>query len=98
MEQFPQNQESKFEKIDRKSPEVMKMLVGAPIYRKFGNVQARRATVGEQITTMLADGRQETANKADEGDWIVTNPDGEQHIISEAKFLSRYLLLCSRRQ
>jgi hypothetical protein len=29
-------------------------------------------------------------NKAGEGDWIMTNPGGEQYIISEKKFLGRY--------
>lgn len=90
MEKLPQNQESKFEKIDRKSPEIMEALQNAPMYRKFGNVRAHRANPGEQITTTLADGRQETVNTANEGDWIMTNPDGEQYIISETKFLSRY--------
>jgi hypothetical protein len=52
-------------------------------------VQARRAKVGEQITTTLASGAKETVNTANEGDWIVTNPSGEQYIISQTVFSSQ---------
>jgi hypothetical protein len=41
MENFPQNLESEFEKIDRKSPEIMETLKNAPLYRKFGIIHAR---------------------------------------------------------
>jgi hypothetical protein len=45
---------------------------------------------GEDITTTLGSGKKETDNKANEGDWIVTNPSGEQYVISGKKFLARY--------
>ena len=89
MEEF-KKPEPKFEKVDRKSPEVLQALKEAPIYKKFGNVEARKAVPGESITTTLAGGTQETVNTAKEGDWIMTNPDGEQYIISSEKFFSRY--------
>lgn len=76
--------------IDRKSPEILKALAIAPVFKKQGRVTARLATAGEEITTTLKDGSKETVNKAAEGDWIVTNPSGEQYIISGKKFLSRY--------
>lgn len=79
-----------FQKVDRKSPEIMEALANAQVYRKQGQVRAHRAEVGEQITTTLASGAKETVNTANEGDWIVTNPSGEQYIISQAKFESRY--------
>ena len=79
-----------FSKIDRKSPEIMEALTLAPIFKKQGRVQARSASVGEQITTVLESGAKETVNTAGEGDYIVTNPSGEQYIISEKKFLARY--------
>lgn len=79
-----------FQKVDRKSPEIMEALANAHVYRKQGQVRAHRAEVGEQITTTLASGAKETVNTANEGDWIVTNPSGEKYIISQAKFESRY--------
>lgn len=82
--------ESLFLKVDRKSPEIMGALAKAPVYKKHGCVNARPANVGEEITTTLEGGTNETVNKADEGDWIITNPGGEQYIISEKKFLDRY--------
>lgn len=82
--------ESRFQQIDRKSPEIVAALADAPIYKKQGQVKARPATVGEEITTTLEGGAKETVNTSNEGDWIMTNPGGEQYIISEKKFLSRY--------
>ncbi len=82
--------ESQFMSVDRKSPEIMEALAKAPIFKKQGQVEARPATPGEEITTTLEGGAKETVNKANEGDWIVTNPSGEQYIISEKKFLGRY--------
>lgn len=79
-----------FKKVDRKSPEVMSALASAPVYRKQGAVRARPATSGEQITTTLASGATETVNTAKDGDWVMTNPSGEQYIISKEKFFKRY--------
>lgn len=79
-----------FKEIDRKSPEIMGALAGANVFKKQGQVLAHRAKAGEQITTTLASGSKETVNTANEGDWIVTNPSGEQYIISQEKFKSRY--------
>jgi hypothetical protein len=76
--------------VDCKSPEILAALTSAPVFKKQGQVTARRAEVGEGITTTLKSGAQETTNKANEGDYIVTNPSGEQYIISEKKFLGRY--------
>jgi len=82
--------ESPFQQIDRKSPEIMSALAEAPVYRKQGRVEARPATVGEEIMTTLESGAKETVNKANEGDYIVTNPSSEQYIIGEKMFLGRY--------
>lgn len=46
-----ETQESKFQQVDRKSPEIMSALAEAPVYKKQGRVEARPATVGEEITT-----------------------------------------------
>ena len=59
-------------------------------FAKFARVQARPATIGEVIITVLANGKKETSNAANEGDWIVTNPGGEQYIVAAAKFPKKY--------
>lgn len=82
--------ESQFHFVERKSPEIMSALAEAPLFKKQGHVEARLATLGEEITTILESGAKETVNTANEGDWIVTNPSGEQYIISGKKFLNRY--------
>jgi len=76
--------------IDRKAPEIISAITIAPVYKKQGIVNARPAVVGEGITTTLESGAKETENTAQEGDWIMTNPSGEQYIISEKKFFGRY--------
>ena len=85
-----ETKESPFQQINRKSPEIMSALAEAPVYKKQGRVKARPAIVGEGITTTLESGAKEAVNTAKEGDWIVTNPSGEQYIIGEQKFLGRY--------
>lgn len=91
-ETTPQRKETEmtFTKVDRKAPEIMSALAEAPLFKKQGRVQARPAVPGEKITTTLASGHNETVNTANEGDWVMTNPSGEQYIISEKKFFSRY--------
>ncbi len=59
-------------------------------YAKFARVQAREAQEGEVIETILADGHKETSNKANAGDWIVTNPGGESYIVPGNKFGKKY--------
>jgi hypothetical protein len=85
-----ENQGILYRKIDRKSQEIMQALAQAPLYKKQGMVTARMAQAGEQITTKLTGDKTETVNTAAAGDWVVTNPSGEQYIISEQKFLARY--------
>ena len=79
-----------FQKIDRKAPEIMEALAKAQVFKKQGTVQARPAVEGEQITTTLASGAHETVNIAKANDWVMTNPSGEQYIISKEKFFGRY--------
>jgi hypothetical protein len=79
-----------FTKINRKSADILAALATAPVFKKQGTVKARPAAEGEQIVTVLASGHQETTNAAKAGDWIVTNPNGEQYIIGSEKFNSRY--------
>lgn len=79
-----------FEKINPKSPEIMAALARAPIFKKQVRVQARPAVEGEQIATKLANGSHETTHTAKAGAWVMTNPSGEQYIISKEKFFDRY--------
>ncbi len=79
-----------YKKIDRKSPAIMSALAAAPLFKKQGTVRARAAKDGEVIETILGSGDFETENVAVLGDWIVTNPTGEQYIISGSKFFDRY--------
>jgi hypothetical protein len=59
-------------------------------YGKSARVQAVQAKGGEEIVTILADGTKETKNIAKAGDWILTNPGGEQYIVDGTKFTKRY--------
>ena len=79
-----------FTKVDQKAAKILQALAEAPVFKKQGRVQARPAVTGEKVTTTLASGAKETVNTANEGDWIMTNPSGEQYIISEKKFFGRY--------
>lgn len=90
MKEKMEEKENQFQFVERKSLEILNALAKAPLYKKQGHVKARPAMPGEEIKTILDDGREETKNKAKNNDWIVTNPSGEQYIISKEKFLSRY--------
>ncbi|MEI6170049.1 MAG: PGDYG domain-containing protein [Candidatus Saccharibacteria bacterium] len=59
-------------------------------YKKNVEIRAVQATAETPITTVLADGHVETTNTAKPGDFIVTNPSGEQYVIDEEKFKSKY--------
>ncbi len=79
-----------FARVDRKASEIIRALAEAPLFKKQGQVKARPAVPGERVTTTLANGANETVNTANEGDWVVTNPSGEQYIVSGQKFFGRY--------
>ncbi len=66
-----------FLKIDRKASAILAALATAPVFKKQGEVVARPAVAGENITTTLASGTKETDNAANAGDWIVANPSGD---------------------
>lgn len=91
-EHIPSREQSKkeFVQIERKSPEIMEALVQAPIYKKEALVSARPASDGETVLTTLSSGEVETQNTAHMGDWVVTNPSGEQYVLSSATFNDRY--------
>lgn len=91
MEHTPNSPEKEYSFLDRKSPEILSLLENAPLYRKYGTVKARTALAGEKISTILEDGTIETAdNVAKMSDFIITNPSGEEYIISTEKLGQRY--------
>ncbi len=82
--------DSVFTKIDRKSTEIMSVLAQAPVFKKQGTVKARLAVLGEQISTVMSNGKLETINQASADDWVITNPSGEDYLIAASMFFSRY--------
>jgi len=77
-------------KVDVQSPEIFALLKAAPIYTKNATVSAEKVTSPKAVTTILSSGYVETANIVQVGEWVVTNPDGEQYILSDSKFHQRY--------
>lgn len=64
-------------------------------YQKSGEISARVGKIGEEIVTIMANGLQETKNivTADENgnaSWVVTNSTGEQYVVSDSVFKSKY--------
>lgn len=63
---------------------------------KFARIKARQGTVGEEIVTKMSNGLEETRNsvkideKTGKPGWVVTNPDGEQYIVPDSKFIEKY--------
>lgn len=63
----------------------------APIAAKTAVVQAFQVTSGGTISTVLAGGFVETTNVYSPGDWVLTNPGGEQYVMSDSQFETRYV-------
>lgn len=61
------------------------------VYAKYVRVHALKVRTGIEITTILDNGTTETVNVSQEGDYLVTNPGGEQYLINSEKFKSRYI-------
>lgn len=60
------------------------------VYEKKGTINARKSKSGEKVSTVLEDGTIETDNVTKDGDYIVTNPGGEEYILKGENFASRY--------
>lgn len=58
-------------------------------YEKVGMFDCRAAKAGEEVVTIIG-GEKETSNKAKTGDVVVKGPEGEEYILSQAKFEARY--------
>ena len=74
------------EVVDLMNEEYDKAFEDADSFVKSAEVKARQVTEEENVKT----GLDATKNIANKGDWIVTNPDGEQYVISEEKFSQLY--------
>ena len=88
----PNNNE--FTHIDLNAGKYDQLFKKAKYYDKYAIVKARKATAGEVIQTTLktseGDTLEETNNTAKDGDFIITNPGGEQYIIKEKQFKESY--------
>ena len=76
-------------KIDLNTKDYDMLFQTADTYRKKAKVIVRVAEADEVVKTVV-NGVQETVNTAQKGDFIVTNPDGEEYIISKENFVSKY--------
>jgi len=77
-------------KVDIQSDAVTYLLGISPLFEKTVVVEAREVFIEEEVKTIVGDGFLETTNIAKPGDFIVTNPTGEQYILGAKKFASRY--------
>ncbi len=75
--------------IERKSAEILALLLQAPLYQKHAIVKARKVIPGERVETITSSGITETIKTGLEGDWLVTNPTGEQFVLDNNTFTSR---------
>ncbi len=64
-------------------------------YKKYGRVEARLASRGEEVATIVG-GKVETTNIAKAGDYVIRNPTGELYIIGSKKFKDRYTIFKGR--
>lgn len=76
--------------LDLQTPEMTQRFAEAPLFIKSAIVTARDAVPGEKITTTLADGTHETVNVSEEGGKVVTNPSGEEYVLTGENFSKRY--------
>lgn len=77
--------------VDRNGSEITEALDSyGQIFKKKGEVRAQQITEETAVITKLADGTVETNNTAMPGDFVVTNPGGEQYVLKSEKFNARY--------
>lgn len=65
-------------------------LGAAPVFDKTTEITAVQADRAGRLTTVLVDGTVETTKDYAEGEWIVTNPDGERYVIPDVTFRRRH--------
>lgn len=74
------------ELVDLRAEDYNKAVENAEWYKKSVEIRARQAIKQEKIETAL----DATKNVAGPGDWIVTNPGGEEYVIRAEKFAKLY--------
>jgi hypothetical protein len=77
-------------KLDLNTPEFTDLLRTAPLADKIATVTAVLVTEKQVMSTVVNGDFVETVNTAHPGDFIVTNPSGEQYILTAENFHSRY--------
>lgn len=70
---------------------ITKALKKSVVYRKNVVLTAVQVTEPTLVVTYLSSGEYETEKVAKVGDFIVTNPGGEQYVLPEVKFLAWYV-------
>lgn len=91
LEEFIKNESDPRNSLELYPDRVAERLhAGEKMYQKQAKIHATVAHGGETINTVLSDGTEETTNTAQAGDYIVTNPGGEQYVIKPDVFHSRY--------
>lgn len=73
-------------RVDLNHPQFDSRFETAPRYKKVAPVRAQQATTKTEVETTL----DATKNTAQPSDWIVTNPGGEQYVLSPEEFQKRY--------
>lgn len=76
--------------ISLHTPEISEKLLKSPIYIKDAIVTAREVTIPEEVHSILSDGSLESTRIAQIGDFIVTNPTGEEFVLDRKTFLERH--------
>lgn len=76
--------------LSAKDQELTQNVLLSPLYKKSIVVQARKAHEGEVVRTILEDGFEETVHTAKDTEWVVTNPQGEQYVLTDNLFRARY--------
>lgn len=75
--------------IDLNTKEYTQKFLHSPIYKKFAEITAIQVTENTKVDTIV-NGKNETTNNAEPGDYIVRNPDGEEYVVKKEKFDSKY--------
>jgi hypothetical protein len=66
--------------VDLSTPDMTAAFRAAPVYRKRAVVTIRTARPGEQVTTTMANGIEETAVRCTGGEPVIANPGGEEYV------------------
>ncbi len=74
------------QKVDLNTEEMTVKFLRASMYAKSAWITAVKVESETQVDTILKSGKVETTNKAEVGDYIVRNPDGERYVVKPENF------------